>query len=95
MKLPKPERIVHVRVYGIPKCALCKRTREIKWHHLAGKGFDILLALCSECHDEVTVKLGRLDIHTSARKGSHLDSMMATTYILYRLQEKEHEKQKR
>ena len=52
------------------KCACCGSTRRMQWHHLAGRLFNILVALCSACHLDITTGLARLKIETSKAKGS-------------------------
>jgi len=66
-----------------PKCAGCLSTRRIQWHHLEGRLFDILVALCSICHLELTRGLERLKIHTSKATGSTIHGCRAIVYFLW------------
>jgi len=65
------------------KCACCGSTRHTQWHHLAGRLFNILVALCSACHMEITIGLARLKIETSKAKGSTIHGCRAIVYLLW------------
>ena len=74
MNAPKPK---------FSKCAGCKSTRNIQWHHLSGKLFDLLVALCVPCHTEITTGLGRLGIETGKKQGSPVHGCRALVYFLW------------
>jgi len=74
MRVPKQKK---------PKCAGCGSTRHTQWHHLAGRLFNILVALCSACHTEITTGLARLRIETSKAKGSTIHGCRAIVYLLW------------
>jgi hypothetical protein len=65
------------------KCAGCGSTRHTQWHHFAGRLFNMLVALCSACHLEITTGLTRLKIETSKRKGSFTHGCRAIVYFLW------------
>jgi hypothetical protein len=65
------------------KCACCGSTRHTQWHHIAGRIFNIVIALCSACHSEVTTGLARLKIETSKAKGSLTNGCRAIVYLLW------------
>jgi hypothetical protein len=65
------------------KCACCGDTRHTQWHHLAGKLFNILVALCAACHLDLTTGLSRLRIETSKAKGSIIHGCRAIVYFLW------------
>ncbi len=67
----------------LPKCAACRSVRNIEWHHVAGRLFDLLVALCSPCHEETTTALSRLRIETSKKKGSPVHGCRALVYFLW------------
>jgi hypothetical protein len=65
------------------KCAGCGSARHTQWHQLAGRLFNILVALCSACHAEITTGLARLKIETSKAKGSTIHGCRAIVYFLW------------
>jgi hypothetical protein len=65
------------------RCAFCGSCRHTQWHHLAGRLFNILVALCSACHLEITTGLARLKIETSRKKGSLIHGSRAVVYFLW------------
>jgi hypothetical protein len=74
MSVPKPKNV---------KCACCGSARHTQWHHLAGRLFNILVALCSACHLDITTGLARLKIETSKAKGSTIHGCRAIVYFLW------------
>jgi len=67
------------------KCVFCGSTRKIEIHHVAGRLFNFTVALCHECHVDITVGLKRLKIHTSRKVKSLLDPCRATLFFLWKL----------
>ena len=70
------------------KCACCGSTRHTQWHHIAGRVFNILIALCHSCHLEITTGLARLRIETSEKKGSLEHGCRAIVYLLWFVHDK-------